>query len=64
MHFDFSMSLGQLAIVVTLLGGFFKFYTPIAERFWQHDIMWERFAEDNNISANDHPRRKLWENGQ
>jgi hypothetical protein len=53
MHFDFSVSLGQLAIVATLVGGFLKLYGPMAQRVWEHDIMWEKFASDNNITSHE-----------
>lgn len=52
-HFDFSISLGQIAIVATLVGGFLKFYGPMAQRVWEHDMMWEKFASDNEITPHE-----------
>lgn len=58
MHFDFSITLGQVLMIATLVGGFLKLYGPMAQRVWEHDIMWEKFAADNDISNGDRVRAR------
>lgn len=53
MHFDFTVSLGQLVTILTLLGGFLAFYRPFVQRQWEHDLMWSEFAERKGISGHD-----------
>lgn len=49
MHFEFTVTLGQAVIVCTLLGGFFKFYRPLMQRQWEHDLMWDDYAERKGL---------------
>ena len=51
MHFDFTISLGQTVIIFTLIGGFFKLYRPFVQRQWEHDLMWDDYAERKGITG-------------
>jgi hypothetical protein len=51
MHIDFTVTLGNILTIASIGFGFFKFYRPLAQRVWEHDIMWEKFAEDNGLSS-------------
>lgn len=51
MHFDFTITLGQVVTICVIAGGFLKLYGPLTIRIWEHDLMWEKFAADNGISS-------------
>jgi hypothetical protein len=53
MHFEFTVTLGQLLIVLSLVGGFFKLYRPFAQRQWEHDLMWDDYAERKGMGLSE-----------
>jgi hypothetical protein len=60
MHFDFTVSLGNLLVVTTLLGLGWKFIEPFTRRVWEHDTLWLDFARRLGFRVND-PKDAIWE---
>lgn len=56
MHFDFSISLGQLLTIVSIIGSGGIIVRRLDRLVWEHDMMWHDFAEAHDIPL--HEKRK------
>jgi len=59
MHFDFTISLGQVVVIITLLGFFLRMDSFIRMILLEHDLLIEDYCERKGKKISELPTRRM-----
>ena len=57
MHFDFTISLGQIATIATLIGIGWRLDRQMLKYLFEHEMLMQDYCERNNIELHTIPTR-------
>lgn len=57
MHIDFTVTLGNIIVFFTMMGGIWRFETVVGRFLVEHEILIREYCDRNNIKLDNLPTR-------